>query len=174
MKLLNWLFKMIYLYNLKHETFLSDAEFRKDKIPIYWNLQPDWLISQCFVLTHCGLVMPYGEINLSQHWLRQWLVAWWHHAITYPMLTYHQYGPVAFTGGQFLQKCPWYQSLNCIWKSSFQIMSDLQNPYKWMCRKIKIISCLKIKNFEKYWIILRQQDGARSVSPVKLYSWGNN
>ena len=29
-------------------------------------------------LTHHGLVIPYGDINLSQHWLRYWLVAWWH------------------------------------------------------------------------------------------------
>ena len=28
------------------------------------------------VLTHRGLVTPYGDIELSQHWLRQWLVAW--------------------------------------------------------------------------------------------------
>ena len=33
-------------------------------------------------LTHCGLVTPYGVGNLSQHWLRQWLVAWRHQAIT--------------------------------------------------------------------------------------------
>ena len=34
-------------------------------------------------LTHCGLVMPYGNIELDQHWLRQWLVAWWHQDITW-------------------------------------------------------------------------------------------
>ena len=32
-------------------------------------------------LNHCGLVMPYGEINLGQHRLRLWLVAWQHQAI---------------------------------------------------------------------------------------------
>ena len=25
---------------------------------------------------------PYDDIDLSQHWLRLWLVAWWHQAIT--------------------------------------------------------------------------------------------
>ena len=35
---------------------------------------------QC--LTHCGLVTPRGDIDLSQHWLGQWLVAWRHQAIT--------------------------------------------------------------------------------------------
>ena len=34
-------------------------------------------------LTHCGLVTPYGNINLGQLWLRQWLVAWRHQAITW-------------------------------------------------------------------------------------------
>ena len=35
------------------------------------------------ILTPCGLVTPYGDINLGQHWLRQWLVAWRHQAITW-------------------------------------------------------------------------------------------
>ena len=35
------------------------------------------------LLTHCGLVTPYGGRDLSQHWLRQWLVAWRHQAITW-------------------------------------------------------------------------------------------
>ena len=32
-------------------------------------------------LTHYGLVMPYGDIYVSQHWFREWLVAWWHQTI---------------------------------------------------------------------------------------------
>ena len=35
------------------------------------------------VLTHCGLMTPYGDGDLGQHWLRWWLVAWWHQAITW-------------------------------------------------------------------------------------------
>ena len=31
-------------------------------------------------LTHCGLVTPYGNINLDQHWIGYWSVAWWHQA----------------------------------------------------------------------------------------------
>ena len=34
-------------------------------------------------LTHCGLVTPYGDRDLGQHWLRQWLVALRHQAITW-------------------------------------------------------------------------------------------
>ena len=47
-------------------------------------------VLSCFVLvilsqtlTHCGLVMPYGDKDLGQHWLRQGPVAWWHQAITW-------------------------------------------------------------------------------------------
>ena len=34
-------------------------------------------------LTYCGLVMPDGDRDLGQHWLRQWIVAWRHQAITW-------------------------------------------------------------------------------------------
>ena len=34
-------------------------------------------------LSHCGLVMPYGDIDLGQHWLRYWLAVWRHQAITW-------------------------------------------------------------------------------------------
>ena len=46
-------------------------------------------------LTHWGLVMPYGNRDLGQHWLRCWLVAWWHQAITWTnvdLLTLRSYG----------------------------------------------------------------------------------
>ena len=36
----------------------------------------------CRSFTHCGLVTPYDDMELGQHWLRYWLVAWWHQAIT--------------------------------------------------------------------------------------------
>ena len=32
-------------------------------------------------LTLFGLVTPYGDINVGQHWFRYWLVAWRHQAI---------------------------------------------------------------------------------------------
>ena len=35
-----------------------------------------------YLLSHCGLVTPYGNIDLGQHWPRQWLHAWRHQAIT--------------------------------------------------------------------------------------------
>ena len=35
------------------------------------------------LLTHWVKVMPYGNNYLRQHWLRLWLVAWQHQAITW-------------------------------------------------------------------------------------------
>ena len=35
------------------------------------------------LLTQCSLVIPYGDIELGQHWPRWWLVDWRHHAITW-------------------------------------------------------------------------------------------
>ena len=35
------------------------------------------------ILSHCGLVMLCGHIDLDQHWPRLWLVAWCHQAITW-------------------------------------------------------------------------------------------
>ena len=35
------------------------------------------------ILTHWGLVTPHGDRELSQPWLRKWLVAWRHQAITW-------------------------------------------------------------------------------------------
>ena len=45
-----------------------------------WNLSFQWGLA---CLTHCGPVRPYGDINLGQLWLRWWLVAWRHKAITW-------------------------------------------------------------------------------------------
>ena len=36
-----------------------------------------------FIKTHCGLVMPYGDIELGQHWIRWWFLAWQHQTITW-------------------------------------------------------------------------------------------
>ena len=45
-------------------------------IAVYWQT---FITS---VLTHWGLVTPYGNRELGQQWLRWWLVAWRHQAIT--------------------------------------------------------------------------------------------
>ena len=40
------------------------------RIMLHWLL---WLM-----LTHCGQVTLYGDMEPGQHWVRKWLVAWWH------------------------------------------------------------------------------------------------
>ena len=36
-----------------------------------------------FILTHCALVTQYDDMDLSQHWLTSWPVAWAHRSITW-------------------------------------------------------------------------------------------
>ena len=57
----------IFSFNNKHSNMLS----------------ADWqpFCSCLNVLTHCGLVIPYGNIDLGQHWLMY--LAWWHQAVTW-------------------------------------------------------------------------------------------
>ena len=33
-------------------------------------------ISVGFLLIRCDLVMPYGDIDMVQHWFGEWLVSW--------------------------------------------------------------------------------------------------
>ena len=42
------------------------------------------------ILTHCGLVTPYGDIDQSQHWL-----------LPVPMLIYNQWGSLALIKTNF-------------------------------------------------------------------------
>ena len=53
----------------RHFFFISWNNFRMTRVNVK--------------LTHCGLVTPYGDIDLGQHWLRKWLVAWRHQAINW-------------------------------------------------------------------------------------------
>ena len=68
-------------------------------------------------ITSCGLVKLYDDIDLRQHWLRQWLVAWWHQAITWTNV-HHQWRSVTITWGQFRKK---YRSLPSVTKMSLKI-----------------------------------------------------
>ena len=56
-------------------------------LPDYTILKGYWYIIKTLIpgisLTHCGLAMPYADINLGQHQSRQWLVTWWHQATTW-------------------------------------------------------------------------------------------
>ena len=48
-----------------------------------WLCNSEYALCMCEIhLTHCGLVMPNGNIDLGQHWFRYRLVAWWHQVIT--------------------------------------------------------------------------------------------
>ena len=48
---------------------------------IYWRFTAYELSVIYMNLTDCGLVTPYGHIELDRHWLRLWLIAWQHQVI---------------------------------------------------------------------------------------------
>ena len=41
-----------------------------------------------YILTRCGLVTPYGDIDLDQHWLWQCLDALWHQTIAWTIVDF--------------------------------------------------------------------------------------
>ena len=53
----------------------------------------------CLELTHCCLVMPYGDVELGQLW--HGLLPNCTKPLPVPMLTYHQWVPVTITWEQF-------------------------------------------------------------------------
>ena len=63
-------------------------------------------------LTHWGLVTPFSDIGLGQHWLRPDDIK----PLPEPMLTYHQQGPVIFIWWQFHKRYIGHQWLKLMWK----------------------------------------------------------
>ena len=68
-------------------------------------------------LTHYGQVTPYGVIELVNIGSGNGLVLSSTKPLPEPMMTYHQWGLVAFTCGQFHEKNSRYLSLTLISKS---------------------------------------------------------
>ena len=67
-------------------------------------------------------MMPYGDIDLGQPWLRWWLAAWWHQAITctnadFPLTR----NPLAFIPGFCLPEYKRYQSPSRVQSFTFKI-----------------------------------------------------
>ena len=55
---------------------------------------------------HSGPVMPYGDKDLGQHWLRWWHVAWWHQAITWTNVDWSSVNSSAIHIWAILQEMP--------------------------------------------------------------------
>ena len=50
-------------------------------------------------------MIPHGDIDLGQHWLRYWLVVWWHQAITWTNIDENLwYSPVSNSPAQWMTK----------------------------------------------------------------------
>ena len=68
----------IYIYIYADRKNANFQKFSKGQILDTWH--PD---VSAWTEKHCALVTPYGDIDLGQHRLRQWLVPRQHHAITW-------------------------------------------------------------------------------------------
>ena len=72
-----------------------------------------------YLLTPCGLWKPYHDIYLGQNWLVEW-------TISYLILTYHDWGFVAFIWHHCHKKIWWYPSIKEEWEVSFNRINDGQ------------------------------------------------
>ena len=67
-------------------------------------------------LTHYGLVMPHGGIDLSQHWLRLWLCAIRHQAITWTIVAFPWVWPSDYYLRTILKETPQASITKISWK----------------------------------------------------------
>ena len=67
-------------------------------------------------LTHCGLVAPYADIDMGQPGSGNGLLPDGTKPLPEPMLTYHKWGPVKITWGQFHNGRLSHQSVKLAWK----------------------------------------------------------
>ena len=67
------------------------------------------------ILAHCGLGTSRGDIDLGQHWLRQWLAAKRHQAVTWTNV-YLLPTSSDFIWWRFHKRYLGHQSLKLIWK----------------------------------------------------------
>ena len=84
-------------------------------------------------LTCYGLLTPYGEINLGQHWLAQWLVACLHQAISWSLIDLSLIGfYMELVWGLFHRKCLGYQYRK-VWKIHFaKLLEYSSETTQWM------------------------------------------
>ena len=59
------------------------------------------------ILTLCGLLMSYGDLDLVQHWLRWWFAAWWHQTMIWTDVYLKYRCSVVYTWEKFHRdRCP--------------------------------------------------------------------
>ena len=102
----------------------DDCHFRKMHLnmssakyqPFCWGLN---VFMHWGRLTYCGLMTPYGDRDLGQHWLRQWLVAWRHQAITWTNVDFPSAMPIGIHLSTILQEILQPSIIKLSWKINF-------------------------------------------------------
>ena len=103
-----------------------------------FHISLQWIYSKLH-LPHCGLVTSYGNINLGEQWFKQWLVAWWHQAITWANV---DLSPMEFCG-------IYQRAISCKFHANF-----MPNLYKKVMHTRMSIYTYKNDTFATYGIII--------------------
>ena len=92
-------------------------------------------------LTHCGLVTPHDDIDLTQHWLRQLLVAWRYQGITWTIINKASARSRGIHQRAILQKCS--RCLPLIREIiNFRLQTHLQEANKFMGSMMFVFTAL--------------------------------
>ena len=132
------------------------------------------------LLTHFGLETPYGGIDLCQHWLMWWLVAWRHQAITWTNVDLSSakccgIHPRAISL-ELLKIKIWDISLKITllkWFSHLLGANELMSKWKkcscplWSWFSATHDDVIKWKHFPRYWLFVRGIHRSPVNSPHK-------
>ena len=129
----------------------------------------------CSCLTHCGLVMLNGNIDLSQHWLS--LVAWWwHQAIAWTNVDLSSMGCMALASGQFQRSAQYITMVSCqkgptrhayTWQIGPFWQDTLNQFIKWVFSNFLITYHLSWSNFRPSYEEKKKMGMIKKGKPFK-------
>ena len=100
-------------------------------------------------LIHCSLVTLYGNIDLCQNWLGQWLLSDSPKPLPEPMLTSNQWGSLAFTWEQFHSECPSYYPV--YWFRKLKELRNFKGLKRLIGQIIALISFVWLKGTKSFF-----------------------
>ena len=83
--------------------------------------------------SHCAPMTSYGNVDHGQHWLRLWLVVWWHQAITWTDVDFSLTRFTTFTCDQLNSDCPIDYSDNEFENHNCEITTTSRRGTKFKC-----------------------------------------
>ena len=128
------------------------------------------------ISTHWGLVTPYGDVDLGQHWLRYWLVAWRHQAITWtnvdripatssPSLAWHW---IVISDRLLSEPLLAFFSFETYRTSSSEIWIQYEPKYTFFILHFKNVICKMAAILSQPWCVNWQDCSISSVLTVEI------